>query len=103
MTVSILSFSRSFALAALGGSFLALVGFRLWIYLTDIFLGNKTHSKFFIFFIVLSKIVLLGFGLWWGVRIFSREPLAFLLGLSCIVTSIFLGAIKSGLFPLGKK
>ena len=71
------------------GSILVLISFRLWRFLIPFLTGTrKNPNKFFLFFIILAKLGVMGTFIWVVSTKNSTEPLAFFLGLSCIVAAI---------------
>lgn len=77
------------------GSILVLISFRLWRLLIPFFTGTrKQPNKFVLFFIVLAKLGVIGLFIWLVSTKNSTEPLAFFLGLSCIVAAICWEAVR---------
>lgn len=75
--------------SSLLGSSLVLISFRIWRILIPLLTGTKkAKSKFTLIFIILAKICVLALFIWAVTAKNSTEPLAFFLGLSCIVASI---------------
>ncbi len=85
------------AVSATFGSMIALASFRFWRVVGARLMDDQNKKKNLIVFACLAKLGILALVLWIAVVKISLEPLAFLLGLSSIVSAIFIEAIIGAL------
>ncbi|OGQ23177.1 MAG: hypothetical protein A3I05_02770 [Deltaproteobacteria bacterium RIFCSPLOWO2_02_FULL_44_10] len=83
------------ALSALAGSSLMLMSLLFWRYAITQFLSGQNSSKILVFFLSLLKMAGMTWAIWYLIIKISIEPLAFLIGLSSIVASLFFSMFQS--------
>lgn len=79
--------------SATWGGMIVIGSFHLIAMMVDRLRHDQKTSRIFIVFLATGKLILLGALLWLSVMKMPIDPLAFLLGLSSIVGSIFLEGV----------
>ena len=93
--LSFLLFGPVGGISAAWGATIVLVSFRLWRFLVSRMVERGQGRPVFVIFAGFAKLFVIGWLLWYTVTKTTIDPLAFLLGLSSIVASVFLEGFRS--------